>query len=113
MAKPKVLVLGVSGLVGFAAAKRFAADPRFEVVGAARRRPLGLPEEVELRSIDLLDEGACRSQLADVDDITHVVYAALYEEPGLIAGWRSEQQMATNLAMLRNILTPLLGSCQN
>ena len=108
MAKPKVLVLGVSGLVGFAAAKRFAADPRFEVVGAARRRPLGLPEEVELRSIDLLDEGACRSQLADVDDITHVVYAALYEEPGLIAGWRSEQQMATNLAMLRNILTPLL-----
>lgn len=103
----KVLVLGVSGLVGFAAAKRFAADPDFEVVGAARRRPAGLPEAVELLSIDLQDAAATREALGRLDDVTHLVYAALYEEPGLIAGWRSQEQMAINLDMLRNALDPL------
>jgi hypothetical protein len=36
-----------------------------------------------------------------------LVYCALYEKPGLIAGWREEDQMTTNLAMLRNTVEPL------
>ena len=37
-----------------------------------------------------------------------MVYAALHEEPDLVAGWRSPAQMETNLAMLRNLVEPLL-----
>ena len=39
--------------------------------------------------------------------VTHVVYAAVYEKPGLIAGWRDQEQMDTNLAMLRNLMYQL------
>ena len=40
-------------------------------------------------------------------DITHVIYAALYEAPGLVAGWREAEQIAINDGMLRNLLGPL------
>jgi nucleoside-diphosphate-sugar epimerase len=40
--------------------------------------------------------------------VTHLVYAALYEKPGLVPGWLERDQMETNLAMLRNCLEPLL-----
>ena len=108
MAEKKVLIVGVSGLVGFAAAKAFSADPSFGVVGISRRQPDGLPESIELVSVDLLDAAGAAATLSEMSDVTHVVYAALYEEPGLIAGWRSAEQMATNLEMLRNTLGPLL-----
>jgi nucleoside-diphosphate-sugar epimerase len=39
-----------------------------------------------------------------------VVYAALFEKPGLIAGWQEADQMQTNLAMLRNCLEPLAAA---
>ncbi len=39
--------------------------------------------------------------------MTHLVYAALFEKPGLVAGWRERDQMETNLQMFRNILDPL------
>ena len=35
------------------------------------------------------------------------MYAAVYEKPGLIAGWQDPDQMSTNLAMLRNLIDPL------
>ena len=41
-------------------------------------------------------------------DVTHLVYAALFELPGLVEGWRNEQQIATNDRMLRNLLGPVL-----
>ncbi len=103
----RVLVVGLSGLVGFAAAKRFAADQSFTVVGVSRRRPDRLPTGVEHVGVDLSDAAATAEAVAVFRDVTHVVYAALYEEPGLIAGWRSDEQMRVNLAMLRNVLDPL------
>src|SRR5690606_12657455 len=36
--------------------------------------------------------------------ITHVLYAALHEEPDLQAGWRSQEQSDINLRMLRNVV---------
>jgi hypothetical protein len=42
-----------------------------------------------------------------MDDVTHLVFAALYEKPGLFAGWRERDQMETNLAMLANLFEPL------
>jgi nucleoside-diphosphate-sugar epimerase len=101
-----VLVLGASGLVGFAAARRFASIPGWSVVGASRRRPDGLGDVVHL-SVDLTDAAACRAAFAGLDDVTHVVYAALFEKPGLVAGWFERDQMETNLAMFRNALDGL------
>ena len=39
--------------------------------------------------------------------MTHLVYAALYERPGLVAGWQEDEQIRTNEAMLRNLFDPL------
>ena len=35
---------------------------------------------------------------------THLVYAALYEEPNLVDGWRDPKQIAINDNMLRNLM---------
>jgi nucleoside-diphosphate-sugar epimerase len=42
--------------------------------------------------------------------VTHVVYGAVHELPGLVAGWKDQRQMQTNLTMLRNILEPLAAA---
>jgi nucleoside-diphosphate-sugar epimerase len=40
-------------------------------------------------------------------EVTHLVYAALCEKPGLFAGWRQRDQMETNQRMLENLFEPL------
>ena len=57
----RVLIAGASGLVGYAAVRHFATLPGWEAVGVSRRLPVGLPEEAELLSVDLLDEGGVRA----------------------------------------------------
>jgi hypothetical protein len=52
----------------------------------------------------------CAEVFGGMGDVTHVVYAALYEKPGLIAGWRERDQMETNLRMLRNLFDPLVAT---
>lgn len=106
----KVLIAGASGVVGAAAMDAFLADG-WEVVALSRRRP-------EIRSkrpyshlaVDLRDAVASRSALGSLRGVTHVVYAALFEKPGLIAGWSEQDQMQTNLAMLQNCLAPLTAA---
>lgn len=102
----KVLVAGASGLVGLAAARRFLREG-WQVVALSRRRPEGL-DGSEFLSIDLLDAEACRVALSRLEDITHVVYAAVNESPGLFQGWIDEDVIARNGAMLRNLFEPLL-----
>ena len=106
MARKKVLVAGASGLVGFAAIRHFLALPDWDVVGVSRRRPPGL-DEASLISVDLTDRAACAEVFGAMNDVTHVVYAALYERDDLVAGWRDPEQMRVNDAMLRNLLDPL------
>ena len=43
-------------------------------------------------------------------DVTHLVYAALFELPGLVEGWRNDRQIETNSRMLRNLLDPLMAA---
>src|SRR5262249_5871587 len=96
-----VLVAGASGLVGFAAAEHFAVLPGWRVLALSRRRP-ELPATVRHLPVDLTDAAACRQALGQLTSVTHVVFAALYEKPDLVAGWLDPEQMAVNLAMLRN-----------
>lgn len=101
-----IAVIGASGVVGRALLD-MGAQAGLDAVGLSRRAP-DLPG-VRHVSLDLMDADACRASVAEhLSDATHVVYAALYEEPGLIAGWRHERQMQTNLSMLQHLMEPLL-----
>lgn len=102
----RVLVAGVSGVVGFAAARRFAAQG-WEVLGLSRRRPDRLPPEVRHLAVDLADPASVAAVAGDLAGVTHLVYAALYEKPGLYAGWREHDQMERNRLMLANLMEPL------
>ncbi|MCP5034869.1 MAG: SDR family oxidoreductase, partial [Actinomycetia bacterium] len=101
-----VLVAGVSGVVGYAAAKHFAALDDWDVIGVARRPPDDL-EDVRMLSVDLTDPAACRTAFTPLRGVTHLIYAALYERPNLIAGWREAEQIETNDQMLQNLFEPL------
>lgn len=102
---PKVLVVGASGLVGRAAAERFAAA-EWNVV-AVSRRPVDI-DGVQWSPLDLLDADACSVLASDLDDVTHVVYAALQENPGLFAGWTDDELIDRNAAMARHLFDPLM-----
>jgi len=107
MAAGTVLIAGASGVVGQAAVEAFAAAG-WDVIAVSRRAPDVAPSpRWRHLKLDLLDADACSAAVHAMSGLTHVVYAALYEKPGLVAGWRDDDQMATNLAMLRNLLGPL------
>jgi nucleoside-diphosphate-sugar epimerase len=46
-------------------------------------------------------------------DVTHLIYAALFEKPALVQGWSDRDQMDTNLAMLRNLFEPLAAAASD
>lgn len=103
-----VLIAGASGVVGAAAVDEFLSQG-WEVIALSRRRPeVDSPKAFTHLSVDLRDAAATRAALSGLGGVTHVVYAALFEKPGLIAGWSEADQMQTNLAMLKNFLEPLL-----
>jgi len=106
MTLKKVLIAGATGLVGYAAMKHFAGEPGCDVIALSRRRP---DETFGARwlALDLTDAAACARLATEFADVTHLVYAALYERPGLVAGWQEEEQIRTNEAMLRNLFGPL------
>lgn len=99
-----VLVAGASGLVGTAAVERFLADGA-DVIAVSRREPEVNSERAfrHLR-LDLRDAAACRAAASELSDVTHVVYAAVYEMPGLMPGWTDPHQMSVNEEMLTNLL---------
>jgi nucleoside-diphosphate-sugar epimerase len=106
-----VLVLGASGVVGQAAVQRFLDDGGWSVISVSRRPPeVESPRPFRHLSVDLRDEVACREAFGALAEVTHVVYAALFEKPGLVPGWSERDQMETNLAMLRNVLEPLAAA---
>jgi nucleoside-diphosphate-sugar epimerase len=106
MGKNVMLVAGATGVVGAAAVEHFAALPGWEVI-ALSRRPATASVNVRHLPVDLTDADACKRSLVGLDDVTHVLYAALYEKPDLIVGWQDQEQMRVNLAMLRNLLDAL------
>lgn len=102
----RVAVVGASGVVGRAAMTQLQMAG-IEAV-AISRRPPDLPH-IEFVALDLLDSAACRGVAGRLADITHVIFAALFEKPGLIQGWRDRDQMQNNLAMLDNFVSSALA----
>lgn len=103
-----VLVAGATGVIGEAALAHFAARPAWRVIALSRRTPEPVARNAFRHlPLDLTDAAECRKVCADLEDVTHVVYAALSETPGLVAGWRDAKQMESNLSMLTNLMEPL------
>jgi nucleoside-diphosphate-sugar epimerase len=108
--KNKVLVAGASGLIGVAAIEAFLSAG-WNVVGISRRKP-ALPSgrSFDFIPVDLSDEHAAREALSSLSDVTHVAYAAIYENADdLVRGWSNADQIAVNNAMLRNVIEPLIS----
>lgn len=101
-----VLVAGASGLVGYAAMKHFASLPGCRVTAVSRRQPFET-FGAQFISVDLTDAKQCAEVFGAMGDVTHLVYAALFEKPGLVKGWIEDDQIATNGQMLRNLFEPL------
>jgi nucleoside-diphosphate-sugar epimerase len=103
MAGKRVVIAGATGLVGNAALRHFGASGPCEVVALSRRRPRDLHGARHV-AIDLTSAADCRVAAAELEGATHLVYAALYEAPQLVDGWRDPQQIRTNDLMLRNLM---------
>ena len=106
MAGKKVIVAGATGLVGSAALRHFGTAGGSEVVALSRRQPRQLYGARHV-AVDLTDPSQCQHAAAELQDATHLVYAALYEAPNLVDGWRDPQQISINDAMLRNLMAVL------
>lgn len=105
----KVLIAGALGVVGRAVVERFVGRAGIEVVALSRRAPDFAPQATWL-ACDLRDPGATAAVLAVHRDTTHIVYAALSEQPDLLRGWRDAGNAALNTAMLRHLLDALSGA---
>ena len=99
----RALVAGVSGVVGRAVAHELLAAG-VEVLGLSRRDP-GIPG-LDHHAIDLSSPAAVAA-LSQLPPIDTLVFCALHEEPGLLAGWRAPRQMETNRRLLTHCLDGL------
>src|SRR4051812_26329363 len=106
MADPlrRVLIVGASGVIGTAATEHFAGLPGWDVIALSRRLPiLAKGTRFEHAAADLQDSVACAALVERLPPITHLVYAAVAEAPGLVAGWRDEALMGVNGFMFANV----------
>ena len=95
--KNVVLIAGVHGVSGRAAAEDWSSLPGTQVYGLSRRSA-PLPAGVEFISADLLDRDGLQRKLGKIAGITHIVFGAYIEKP--TATERSE----VNVAILKNLL---------
>ena len=104
-----VLIAGATGVVGYAALKHFAGRGDCTVTAVSRRPPLET-FGASFRSVDLTNARACRALVEELGGgVTRLVYTALFEKPGLYAGWFEADQIETNQRMLENLFEPLVG----
>jgi nucleoside-diphosphate-sugar epimerase len=106
MTHKKVVVAGATGLVGNAALRHFGVSGGCEVVAVSRRKPRDLYGARHV-AMDLTNAAQCAGAAAELQGATHLIYAALYEAPNLVDGWRDQRQIRTNDLMLRNLMAVL------
>ncbi len=92
-----VLVAGVHGVSGRAAAEHWVSLPNTRVIGLSRRSA-PMSAGVEGISADLLDRGDLQRKLGKISRITHIVFGAYVEKPS------AAERIQTNVAILKNLL---------
>lgn len=105
MTKHRILIAGARGMVGRAAVTHFESKG-WSVVGISRSAP-DFETKARFIAVDLRDRDATERATRELADVTHLIYAALYEQEELAAGWTSPAHIETNTAMLRNLIGPL------
>ncbi len=103
MAQKRLLLVGGLGLVGRGLLDTLDRDPSWDVVAVSRRSP-DFESRATFVSVDLVDRERCEKVFGEAGRFTHIVYAALYERENLVAGWREDEQIRTNVGMLTNVL---------
>ena len=98
----KLLVVGATGLLGRATIKHFRANKGWTCAGLSRR--LHKYRNVEYLAADLLDDTSIEKHHSKLRDVTHILYAALYEMDDLLSGWRHNEQIKTNTKMFENLM---------
>ena len=58
-------------------------------------------------AVDLTDPAQCTRAATELQGATHLVYAALYEAPNLVDGWRDPAPDRHQRRMLRNLMAAL------
>ncbi|MDR7946969.1 NAD-dependent epimerase/dehydratase family protein [Achromobacter aegrifaciens] len=109
MTTRKVLVVGALGVVGRAVMEHLHGRPDVLCAGLSRRSADFARDAIWIAA-DLRDAQATRQALAEHGDVTHLVYAALNEQPDLLKGWRDPENVAINTRMLANTLEALDGA---
>ncbi len=111
--KGKILIAGALGLAGRAAVRHFE-KLGWEVIGLSRRTSAqayrGHASRAQYISVDLRDRDDCEAKLSSLSDVTHIVYAAVYETSDLKSGWKTgtEDFVGINIQMLKNFLDVML-----
>ncbi len=106
-----ILIAGASGVIGSAAVEHFARLPGWRVIALSRRLPVVATDcQFAHLPVDLSNEEACRTALAALPGVTHLIYAAACEQEGLVAGWRDPATMALNGQMFANLIGPLAAN---
>ena len=95
--KNVVLVAGVHGVSGRAAATAWANTRDTKVYGLSRRNA-DLPEGVEGITVDLLDRQDVERKLGGLDGVTHLVFAAYIEKAS------ASERCRVNVAILKHLV---------
>ena len=97
------LVIGGLGLVGRAVINALETDEDTKITAVSRQAPdfITLADWLQ---VDLLQRDVCAVKFRALQDVTHIVYCALFEQPTLIAGWKDDEQIRINSEMLANVL---------
>jgi nucleoside-diphosphate-sugar epimerase len=101
--KKRVVIAGALGVVGRAVLEHLEGQPDWDIVALSRRKP-DFPTRAQVISVDLTDPALCGTALGGLGDVTHVVYAALHEQPSIVQGWQESDHVRINLQMLTNLL---------
>lgn len=102
MTAETLLVAGALGLVGRAVLEEAARLGR-PAIGLSRRAP-DFETRARFIAVDLSNRADVEAKLADLGDVTHLVYAAVFEKPDIARGWTEPDHVETNLRMLRNLV---------
>ena len=99
----KVLVVGALGTVGRAAIEHYETLEGWSVLGLSRRPP-DFSTKAHFVSADLQDAASLAAIAPELAGVTHVIYAALHEQPNIVSGWTEGDHVRVNLLMLGNLL---------
>ena len=79
MPRRTALIAGASGLIGRRVAERLTMSDDWEVMGLARTARAS--DGMRWIAVDLTDARDCARKLADLNSVTHLIYAARYDHP--------------------------------